>query len=331
MGNQNAKPISNMKTMTQSTERIPDRANQQQVIDLDEIVEKWVWQLWNRTKKKSWSRYKRDELLIKINWKRVKFIQSNANYYGLPPVRIPKSQILFRTAFNNKTANEHSNVFKTERSTRSTFEFVFTKSLRKSHESFLIFRLPEEVTVVGGEIKREQSVPFGQNITKEYDLEWNINTPVRVAPFTSTFAELNVDEEECSGDFDISIRFLGCISVTVATRQSPNTYLKLIGGDIVQIIREALKNNNQLNGLEVIEEYSPVVNFTMHGKYSFRYGVQQHIVLDHESVEHISSSISTPNHIPLFSSTYRPLRTQLLPPKDDITLKIDEDEHYEIL
>ncbi|CAF1465417.1 unnamed protein product [Rotaria magnacalcarata] len=331
MGNQNTKPLSNMKTITPSTERITDRANQQQVIDLDEIVEKWVWQVWNRTKKKSWARYKREELLIKINWKRVTFIQSNANYYGLPPVRLPKSQILFRTACNNKTANEHSNVFKTERSTRSTFEFVFTKSLRKSHESFLIFRLPEEVIVVGGEIKREQSVPFGQNIAKEYDLEWNINTPVRVAPFTSTFVELHIDEEECYGDFDISIRFLGCISVTVATRQSPNTDLKLISGDIVQIIREALKNNNQLDGLEIIEEYSPVVKFTMHGKYSFRYGVQQHVVLDQESVERTSSSISTQNHIPSFSSTYRPLRTQLLPPTTDIALKIDEDKHYEIL
>lgn len=47
-----------MKTMTPSAEQIPDRADQQQVIDLDEIVEKWVWQVWNRTKKKSWSRYK---------------------------------------------------------------------------------------------------------------------------------------------------------------------------------------------------------------------------------------------------------------------------------
>lgn len=152
-----------------------------------------------------------------------------------------------------------------------------------------------------------------------------------MAPFTSTFAELNIDEEECYGDFDISIRFLGCISVTIATRQSPNTYLKLIDGDIVQIIREALKNNNQLNGLEIIEENFPVVKFTMHGKYSFRYGVQQHVVLDQESVERSSSSIPTQNHTPSLSSTYRPLRTQLLPPKDDITLKIDEDEHYEIL
>ncbi|CAF4743373.1 unnamed protein product, partial [Rotaria magnacalcarata] len=64
----------------------------------------------------------------------------------------------------------------------------------------------------------------------------------------------------------------------------------------------------------------------MHGKYSFRYGVQQHVVLDQESVERTSSSISTQNHIPSFSSTYRPLRTQLLPPTTDIALKIDEDK-----
>jgi hypothetical protein len=102
-------------------------------------------------------------LLITINWKRVVFIQSNAHFYGSPPVRLPRSQILFRTNFNNKTTNEHSYLFKTERFTRSTFKFTFTQSLRKTQESTVIFRLPEEIVELGGGIKREQSVEFGQD------------------------------------------------------------------------------------------------------------------------------------------------------------------------
>jgi len=102
-------------------------------------------------------------LIIIINWKRVVFIQSNADFYGSPPVRLPQSQILFRTNFNNKTTNEHSYLFKTERFTRSTFKFTFIQSLRKTQESAIIFRLPEEIVEIGGGIKREQSVEFGQD------------------------------------------------------------------------------------------------------------------------------------------------------------------------
>lgn len=102
-------------------------------------------------------------MLIKINWKRVEFIQSQAHFYGSPPARLPQSQILFRTNFNNKTTNEQSYVFKTERFTRSTFKLTYTQSLTKTQESAVIFRLPEEIVEVGGGIKREQSVEFGQD------------------------------------------------------------------------------------------------------------------------------------------------------------------------
>lgn len=91
------------------------------------------------------------------------FEQSNTSYYGSPPVRLPKSQILFRTNFNNKTTNEQSYVFKTERFTRSTFKFIFTNRLTKSQESLVIFRLPNEIVEIGGGIKCEQDIEFGKD------------------------------------------------------------------------------------------------------------------------------------------------------------------------
>ncbi len=102
-------------------------------------------------------------MIIAINWKRVVFEQSNTSYYGSPPVRLPKSQVLFRTNFNNKTTNEQSYTFKTERYTHSTFKFTFTNRLTKSQESVVIFSLPEEIVEMGGGIKREQNVEFGQD------------------------------------------------------------------------------------------------------------------------------------------------------------------------
>jgi hypothetical protein len=107
--------------------------------------------------------FRREDLVITINWKHVIFMQSNVTFYGSPPVRLPKSQILFRTNFHNTTTKEQSYLFKTERFTCSTFKFTFTHSLTKSDESAVIFRLPEEIVELGGGIKREQCVEYGQD------------------------------------------------------------------------------------------------------------------------------------------------------------------------
>ena len=47
-----------MKRTTLNINQTRDRSEQQQIIDLDEIVEQWVWHMWNRTKTKSLSHYK---------------------------------------------------------------------------------------------------------------------------------------------------------------------------------------------------------------------------------------------------------------------------------
>lgn len=47
-----------MKKPTTNVGPSRNNSDQQNAIDLDDIVEKWVWQMWNRTKTKSLSRYK---------------------------------------------------------------------------------------------------------------------------------------------------------------------------------------------------------------------------------------------------------------------------------
>jgi hypothetical protein len=115
-----------------------------------------------------------------------------------------------------------------------------------------------------------------------------VNSQIRVPACTRIDAELNIDEEEFHSDFSISTRFSGRITATIATRQLPNTYLKCVDSDIVQIVREVMKNNQQLDDLEILEGKSPSVWFIMRGKCLFRYGIEQHIVLD-------SSALSYPD------------------------------------
>lgn len=107
--------------------------------------------------------FRREELILTINWKRVVFKQNDVRYQGLPPVRLPQSQTLFRTNFNNKTACEQCYLLKADRSTRSTLKFSFHNRLLKSEESAIIFSLPNEIVETGGGIKREQSIECGRD------------------------------------------------------------------------------------------------------------------------------------------------------------------------
>ncbi len=162
--------------------------------------------------------------------------------------------------------------------------------------------------------------------TKEYDMRWNVNSRIHVAPRTCTYAELSIDEEEFHGNFSVFIRFFGRITATIATRQSPDIYLKFIDGDIVQIIRESMENNGRLNGLEIIEENPPVVQFTLRGNCSFRYGIEQHVILNQESLDTPSSSVFTQNNISSIPFNYRTLRPHLTSSNSNIHLSIDDED-----
>jgi hypothetical protein len=158
-------------------------------------------------------------------------------------------------------------------------------------------------------------------------MRWSVNSRIRVAPRTRTYAELHIDEEEFLGDFSVYIRFFGRITAMIATRQSPNNYLKFIDGDIVQIIRETVENNRRLSHLEIVEENPPVVQFTMCGKCEFRYGIEQHVVLDQESLDPpLSSSFLSQNYFSSNPTNYRPLRPHLTSSNSDIHIHIDDDE-----
>lgn len=156
-------------------------------------------------------------------------------------------------------------------------------------------------------------------------MRWYVDTPIRVGPHTRTYAELNIDEEEFQGDFLLGIRFFGRISARIASRNSPNTYLKLIDGDIVQIIREAMENKYPLSGIEVLEELPPVVQFIMHGKCSFRYGVQQHVILNQESLSPSSSNLNQ-DYGSSTRTEYRPLRPYLVSSNNALHLHVQDDE-----
>ena len=106
---------------------------------------------------------RREDLLIKINWNRFVFTQHDVQFFDSSSQHLPRSQILFRTNFTNKTSNEQYFKLKTDRTTRSTYSFCFTNNLTISNKATVIFRLPNEILQLGGGIQHEQIVELGQN------------------------------------------------------------------------------------------------------------------------------------------------------------------------
>jgi hypothetical protein len=116
-------------------------------------------------------------------------------------------------------------------------------------------------------------------------MHWNVNNPIRVTPYTRVDAELNIDEERYSSHFSLLVEFSGHVTGSITTRQLHPRSLSFIDADIGQIFREAMKYDRRLNAFEVTDGSCPVVRYTLRGQCEFAYGVEQHLLLQQESVE----------------------------------------------
>lgn len=146
--------------------------------------------MWERSKRtREDSKYRREELDVKINWKRVNFWQSEATFTRPAQLRMPKSQMLFRTHFSNNTESEQEYSLRAERSTVTTLNFTFMRGFTKEKEGCVTLKLPNEVLEVGGGLRHEQRVDYGKDSTFETLMTWSADSAIRVAPHSKAHAE----------------------------------------------------------------------------------------------------------------------------------------------
>ncbi|CAF1227486.1 unnamed protein product [Didymodactylos carnosus] len=194
-------------------------------------------------------------------------------------LRMPKSQILFKTHFTNNTDREQDYSLRAERSTVTTFNFTFMKGFTKEKEGAVTFKLPNEVVEVGGGIKHEQRVDYGKDTTFETRMTWSADSNIRVAPHSRANAELIITEEEYSADFQVEVRFSGRISASICSRRDNNAYVKFVEGDMAAIFQDAIKTSNA-SQFEIFD--NSIVRTIMSGKCAFRYGVEQHVTVEQD-------------------------------------------------
>ncbi len=110
------------------------------IVDLDHIIEKYLkyWLSIEKPKKN----LKLEDLEIDVNWKKVVISQDDCVFEKGTNVKEPSSVTLFKTQFTNRTSQIQQFSFKTERTTRQTCGFSFTKGFSTEKEASVSIKIP---------------------------------------------------------------------------------------------------------------------------------------------------------------------------------------------
>jgi hypothetical protein len=101
---------------------------------LDTVIEKYIQWAWELSKNKQQSKIDYDELNVTIDWARVEFLYDEPKFEKTSTQLMPHTQTLFKTHFTNRTDLDQEYSFKTERATKQTCSFTFTKGFSKDKE-----------------------------------------------------------------------------------------------------------------------------------------------------------------------------------------------------
>ena len=172
-------------------------------MNLEAIVDKWI--LYMHSKSRALKDTKFEKLDIKIIWDKLSLQQDDAIFEDVITGKngSPQSQTLFETFFYNMSNTDQEFSLRTERKTRQSTEFSFTKGFSQSKELNVSIKIPYDIVEVGGGIKREQSVECGKTNTYEEEFTWGLDNVIRVPPKTRTHASLVIDELELERNFHL--------------------------------------------------------------------------------------------------------------------------------
>lgn len=179
-------------------------------VDLDQLVERWVCYMWDKTKSKN-TKLEFEDTQILIDWSKVELDQDDVKFDkpAKTPYREPVSQTLFSTYFTNKTDQDQEYSFKTERKTRQSCTYSFEKTFTREKETGLTIKLPQDILEIGGGIRSIQSVTCGKDTTNEEELSWGNDSVIKVKPKSRVCASLVISEVKLERFFYINTYLRG--------------------------------------------------------------------------------------------------------------------------
>ena len=121
---------------------------------------------------------------------------------------------------------------------------------------------------------KEVEVSKSEGETIEKELVWAVDSNIKLPPQTRTKANLIINQQEFQGKFKITSRFWGRVIVCFNNRKDNNNFVRVVEGEVREIFR----------GKEGFTVKGRVVSYVSEGKCHFRYGVDQNIHLQQQSL-----------------------------------------------
>ena len=280
-----------------------------QYIDLTQIVRDWAWREYDKTATKSQRNLKEKEerkgskyLHLQIDWSDVKFhdetmwprlaedrfdeegrgrtVVQNGGGHGTlaADTGTTHTNVLFQTTFTNNTGDSQEYTLKTEKSTRSTCMTEIETSFTKGMDLSVKLCTPGEILEANAGYHREMSLTNVEGETLEEELNWGVESQIRVRPEHVAEAELVVKEKKYSGEFQIKSKIRGYVYVTFTNIKDNNSLVKAMGHDVSDIVQSYLDMERRKGKtVDFVEIQDSLIIIYTKGKCQFRYGVKQEV------------------------------------------------------
>lgn len=216
-----------------------------------------------------------NELVKEIEWKNFRIKHKDIKYHDMENPGDLKSSVVFKTTFVNDTDNEQDYQLMAERKTMSTCSFELFEGYVNEGQAELSVSVPIPGCALeaGAGFRTEYVLETTRTKSVQEEMNWNVQSNVKIPAKSQTTAELQVKEKEYKGRFEIKTYFKGDISLKLFNRDG-HEVLQIDLGDIDDIFTRNLGFQRDNKGL-----------FKMtRGTCKARFGIDQKIELHQRPV-----------------------------------------------
>lgn len=242
----------------------------EQIVDLEEIVEKQAWDMYMTSKKKGFPK-KRKEVNIEFDWSGVTFNTEEPKYTQEGTDQF-SSNVIFRSVFENKSNEPQTHSLRTERQTVASCVCSLSKGYTTGLNLGLEISAPQEIAKASVGYSKGFSVTNTRETTNQKTLTWTTEGNLTVAKGTTLVAELQIKERQCAYTFSTRVAIKGTVVVNFYSRRDNNKYLMVFTGDMKEILLEDKSIPN-------LKTEGRTVFLDIDGKCNFKFGIEQQIVI----------------------------------------------------
>lgn len=261
------------------------------VTDLDAVVTQWA-----KKAAQDMHGINPKKVRFEISWDRVKFtplMNTWTRTINSPPTP-PTMTMIYTDSFKNNTDYSAQHNLKVERSSKATVKAVLLKGFSVSKDLSLPLDLPDGVSEAAAAFGRViQLDQQSEETVIQYQQSWSVDTQIPAPPRSVTHAKVDVKEHHWSGNFTLQVRIKGTVVVSAYERNASGKFLGEVEDDIVKLLQEhdgaSVRRNANGKG---------EVHWTLEGKGTFDFGVEQVTSVEHETVQNQSKVQQENRHYP---------------------------------